>query len=135
MFTDPIFLYVEDDALSRRVMEMLLIKGLGYQQVTIFEDTSHFEARLKALSPVPNIILLDIHMQPLNGFQVLELIRQNADFSHAKVVAVTASVMSEEVEMLKTVGFDGGIAKPIDPTTFSEAIAHIMQGKDAWYIT
>ena len=51
-----------------------------------------------------------------------------------QVVALTASVMSEEVARLKRRGFDGAIAKPLNVEAFPDLIARIMEGESVWYI-
>jgi CheY-like chemotaxis protein len=134
MQTDVNILYVEDDALSRMVMQLLLTRGLGYKNVTIFETSADFINRVEALSPKPTLIFLDIHMVPLTGFEMLKLLRAHKDFQHTLVVALTASVMNEEVEQLRQAGFDGVIAKPIDQDTFPDTLTRILNGELIWNV-
>src|SRR5688572_8882277 len=116
--SQPVFLFVENDELSREVMKTLLTRGLGYHDVTMFENSADFEGRLATLAHKPDVIFLDIHMEPMDGFAMLNLIRRHAKLGRVPVVAVTASVMSEEVRRLRDAGFDGVIAKPINYDTF-----------------
>lgn len=132
--TEPIILYVEDDVRNRRVMEMLLVKSMKLTHVTIFEDSTDFLARAEALDPVPNLIFLDIHVTPHDGFEMLQMVRGSAHFAHARVLALTASVMNEEVAQLRSVGFQGCLAKPIDSDTFPDTLARIMNGEEVWNI-
>lgn len=62
---------------------------------------------LASLESPPDLIFLDIHVQPINGFEMLVLIRQNPAFVNVPVVALTASVMGEEVKRLREYGFTG----------------------------
>ncbi len=132
--TQPIILYVEDDSRNRRVMEMLLVKSMKLSHVTIFEDSTNFLARAEALDPVPNIIFLDIHVEPLDGFHMLDLLRGSARFANTMIVALTASVMNEEVDQLRTAGFNGCLAKPIDSDTFPDLLTRIMNREEVWHI-
>jgi len=132
--TQPIILYVEDDSRNRRVMEMLLVKSMKLSHVTIFEDSTDFLARAEALDPVPNIIFLDIHVEPLDGFHMLDLLRGSARFGDSMIVALTASVMNEEVDQLRTAGFNGCLAKPIDSDTFPDLLTRIMNREEVWHI-
>ncbi|HRF97391.1 MAG TPA: hypothetical protein PLZ51_19415, partial [Aggregatilineales bacterium] len=66
MNAQPVILYVEDEARNRRVMHMMLVASMKLPHVTIFEDSTDFLARAKALDPVPNVIFLDIHVEPLD---------------------------------------------------------------------
>lgn len=130
----PVILYVEDDTLSRKVMNDLLKRRLGYQQITIFEDSEDFVEKLDSLSPIPDIIFLDIHMQPLDGFEMLKQIRKNSAFQATRVVALTASVMNEEVKLLQQKGFDGVFAKPLDVDAFPNVLLRILDGEQVWII-
>ncbi|MCI0713219.1 MAG: response regulator [Chloroflexi bacterium] len=127
-------LYVEDEPMSRKVMQMLLKGRMGLEHVTIFEDSNNFIQRLCNLVPLPDVIFLDIHMEPYNGFELLEMVRNVSYFASTPVVALTASVMSEEVELLKSAGFDGCLAKPINSDTFGETLQQIMNGERVWQI-
>jgi CheY-like chemotaxis protein len=134
MLPNPVFLYVEDEPFSRKVLEMIMTRALGYQYVSIFENSEHFCQRIDALMPKPNIIFLDIHMKPINGFEMLKLLRQHPDYQDKQIVALTASVMNEEVDMLRHSGFNGAIAKPIDQMTFPALLERILNGEEVWNI-
>ncbi len=132
---DPMaFLYVEDDELSRQIMQTIIQRVMGYQHLYIFENSENFEDRVVALPITPTIIFLDIHLRPLDGFELLKLIRANPSFHAVKVVALTASVMNEEVDQLKQSGFDGAISKPLSLDTFPPLIPRILQGEVIWHV-
>jgi CheY-like chemotaxis protein len=135
MSNEPVLLYVEDEPLSRQVMRLLVERGLGFKQLTIFEDSDDFLTRLEALSPQPDIIFLDIHMQPYDGFEVLEMLHNHTLYRNTPVVAVTASVMNEEVDSLRRAGFDSGISKPIDQAFFAEFLYRVLNGEKIWHVT
>ena len=130
----PVVLYVEDDPQSRKLMSMLLKGRMKLPHVTILEDSDNFQAHVEALDPKPDIILLDIHMKPINGFEMLTLLREYAWVENTPIVALTASVMSEEVQRLRSIGFDGCLAKPIDLQTFPETLERILDGETIWRI-
>lgn len=131
---NPAILYVEDDILSREVMRMIVIEVLGYKQLMLVEDSSNFEKRLESLLYKPDLILLDIHMLPISGFEMLEIIRQHAELKDVMVIALTASVMSDEVRKLRTAGFDGVIAKPINQRVFPDLLHRVLRGEQVWHI-
>jgi CheY-like chemotaxis protein len=131
----PSVLYVEDDAQSRKVLSMVLVGRMGLPHVTLFEDSMNFLERALALEPRPEIILLDIHVDPLNGFEMLALLRSREEFSQTRIIAMTASVMNEEVQQLTSAGFDGCVAKPINLATFADTFAMICNGDAIWRIT
>jgi two-component system cell cycle response regulator DivK len=126
------FLYIEDDPLSRQVMQILLTQVLKAERVMIWEDSTDFLDRMRNLPYDPDVVLVDIHMKPASGFDVLSGIRATGVLSGSKIVAVTASVMNEEVEKLRQAGFDGVIGKPVDKHTFPELIDRIVKGEKVW---
>src|SRR5438552_665920 len=100
----PAILYIEDDPLSREVLRILVTNVLNYSQLVIWEDSAQLVEKLAQLSFVPDVIFVDIHMQPLDGFAALKVIRQYAALQNIPVIALTASVMNEEVVMLRQAG-------------------------------
>lgn len=127
-------LYVEDDERSRKIMRLLLETMLELEQVHIFEDSHNFVNRVADLQPSPDIVLLDIHVPPYDGFEMLRLLRAQPAFSTTPIIALTASVMSEEVQQLKSAGFSGVIAKPIDMETFPQLLQRVAQGEYIWHV-
>ncbi len=134
MLNNHSYLYVDDDKPSREIMERMLRDVLRVQSYSIFEDTTDFMERLHDLPTPPDIILLDIHMAPYSGFQVLDMLRERPEYRAAKIVALTASVMNEEVEQLRNSGFDGGISKPLNIRIFQSLLNEIVAGESVWYI-
>jgi len=127
-------LCVEDDPSNRLVMKLLVEKTLDAKSYVIFEDSADFISRLRDLPVRPDIILLDIHVSPFNGFQMLKMIREDSVYCNTKVVALTASVMNEEVERLRKSGFDGAIGKPITLSAFPVVIERILNGESIWQV-
>jgi CheY-like chemotaxis protein len=127
-------LCVEDDPSNRLVMKLLVEKMLNPKYYAIFEDSQDFLSRVRSLPKRPDIILLDIHVSPFNGFQMLQMIRDDSIYFDTRVVALTASVMNEEVEKLRKSGFDGAIGKPIALSTFPIVIERIMKGESIWQV-
>lgn len=126
-------LYVEDDELSCEIMRLLLEGEMGHKLV-IFQDSVDFLARVQALQPKPDIVLFDIHVKPYNGFEMLNMLRGLEAFHRVPIVALTASVMNEEVRQLKVAGFSSIIAKPIDQDTFAQTLNQIAKGEQQWHV-
>ncbi|MCU0463912.1 MAG: response regulator [Anaerolineae bacterium] len=127
-------LYVEDDAYSREVLLMSSQMAPGFMDVTIYPDSENFEQKALLSGTAWDMILLDIHVRPITGFEMLKLIRQYPQFDNIPVVALTASVMNEEVQTLKEAGFDSILSKPIDLDNFTDMLARIMHGEKIWYV-
>jgi CheY-like chemotaxis protein len=131
---NPVFLYVEDDMLSRKVMEMMIKLLMGYQKLTIFESSANFMDRVQTLAEPPDVILLDVQIGPHDGYEMLDMLRQNREFENATIIAMTANVMSHDVEALKRAGFDGLIGKPVMKEVVPELLTRILAGEQVWYV-
>ena len=129
----PTILYVEDEPRSRKVMRMIAT-SMGLSNVIIFEDSADFLSRVQSLPSKPDVILLDIHVKPYSGFEMLTMLRESGQFEGTPIVAITASVMNEEVAQLRTSGFDGCLAKPLDMDTFPDMLDRIINGDMIWRI-
>jgi len=129
------FLYVEDEASNRQVMQLLMQKAMGVLALTIFEDSVDFISRVRALSPCPDVALLDIHVRPHNGFEMLDMLRADPQYRNITVVALTASVTNEEVEQLRSRGFDGAIGKPLRSSTLPGLLARVLKGESVWFVS
>ena len=131
---DLVILYVEDDRFSRKVIEVLLTDVLPVRKLHLFENSESFMERLRGLPDKPSLIFLDIQMKPIDGYEVLKLLRASDDYKETTAIALTANVMAHDVDQLKKVGFDGLIGKPILEDVFAQLIQMIADGKPVWYI-
>jgi CheY-like chemotaxis protein len=128
-------LYLEDDPSSRHVMALILEKAAHVTTYAIFENSANFMERLNNLVFKPDIFLLDIHVPPHDGFQVLQMLRADAEHRAAKIIALTASVTNEEVDQLHAAGFDGAISKPVDHRQLPGLLERIANGESIWSIS
>lgn len=131
-FSQLSIVYVEDDPGSRRIMHTVLHHMMGVGQVHIFEDSTDIISKFETLQSHPDLFLVDIHLEPLNGFEILRALRAHSSFFAVPVVALTASVMNTEILDLRNAGFNGVIAKPINIDRFPHLIAKIMVGNQVW---
>ncbi len=129
----PTILYVEDEPNSRRVLQMI-IRDMGLSNLFMFDDSCDFLARIEALDDIPDVIFLDVHVKPYDGFEMLKMLRQLRKFDDVPIVAMTASVMGEEVQQLRMAGFSGCLAKPLDMDTFPDVLNRIVHGESVWRI-
>lgn len=134
MSSDPVILYVEDDPKSGKVMRLAL-RQMGITTFYLFEDSHDFINRVNALDPQPDVIFLDIHLKPYDGFAMLNMLRELPALQDVPVVALTASVMNEEIQQLRTSGFNGCIGKPINTDSLPDMLQSILSGQEIWRIT
>ena len=130
----PILVYVEDDENSIFVMKMVVERVMKLPTLYVLQSRADFIQQVKGLGVVPDVFLLDIQMKPYDGVELLSMLRKDPKFKCSKVIALTASVTNEEVSLLKSSGFDGAIAKPLNIEAFPNLIARIINGEHIWYI-
>lgn len=127
-------LYVEDDALSRQIFELMLTRVVGCTNLLMWENSLNFGERLKDLPQSPALIFLDIHVDPIDGFEMIKIIRSQPRTSEAIVIALTASLVSEEMVWLRQAGFNGAIGKPLDIRRISEVFGRILKREPIWLV-
>lgn len=103
-------LVAEDNAVNLELLREML-EGLRCEVV---EVTNGEQALAKVEETRPDLILLDINMPRMSGYDVLARLRQNRNFSNVPVVAVTAYAMKEDQQKILDAGFNGYLPKPID---------------------
>jgi CheY-like chemotaxis protein len=130
----PVLVYVEDDEASIIVMKAIVERVMKLPTLHVLPNSADFVQQVRQLDVAPDLFLFDIQMDPYDGFDLLSMIREDPALCRSKVVALTASVMSEEVARLKKSGFDGAIAKPLNIAVFPDLIAKIIKGESVWYI-
>jgi len=130
----PVLVYVEDDENSIIVMKMVVERVMGLPNLHVLQSRADFVEQVKELGVVPDVFLLDIHMKPYGGIELLSMLRNDPQFDKSRVIALTASVTNEEIALLKRGGFDGAIAKPLNIEAFPDLISKIMNGEQVWYI-
>lgn len=74
----------------------------------------------------PDLILLDIHMPKMDGYEVARRLRADAQSRKIPVVAVTALAMVGDKEKLLASGFNGYISKPIEPENFAYKVQEFL---------
>lgn len=76
--------------------------------------------------PDINILLLDIQMPLMSGFELLKTIRSSSEWTALPAIAVTAHAMVGDRERILSVGFDGYIPKPLDPEEFVDLVRDVI---------
>lgn len=74
----------------------------------------------------PTLILLDLSMPEMDGWEMLQALRKHHDWKDLCVIALTAHAMTGDREKVMEAGFDGYISKPIDLMTFIDEIKKIQ---------
>ncbi len=109
---------------------MISMKAVLNNNYTILEATHGEEGLKKALTKEPDLILLDISLPGMDGFTVAGKLKEEDKTCHIPIIAVTASVMKGDREMILEAGCDDYMSKPIEPDVVFEKIEKWMQKRN-----
>jgi PAS domain S-box-containing protein len=118
--SDLKILIAEDNKINM-LLAKTLIKNL-FNKCIIIEATNGYEAVQKALTTIPDIVLMDIQMPILNGYDASLEIRKLKEFRHIPIIALTAGVLSGEKERCLEHGMSDYISKPINRLELEETV-------------
>jgi CheY-like chemotaxis protein len=96
----------------------------GYE--TIESETGEEGVRL-AEERRPSLVLMDIRLPGIDGVEALRRLRAEETTRGIPVMAMTASVMSEDRQKIVAAGFDAYQSKPINVTDFVAAVAQLLE--------
>jgi two-component system cell cycle response regulator DivK len=121
--TGALVLIVEDNDKNRKlVRDVLTFKG--YE--VIESETGEEGVRL-AQERRPGLVLMDIRLPGIDGVEALRRLRAEQTTQGIPVMAMTASVMSEDRQKIMAAGFDGYQSKPLNVTDFVAAVAQLLE--------
>jgi len=104
-------LLVEDNLINQQIAQELL-EGVGFH-VTVVDNG---EAAVTAVTEQAfDLVLMDIHMPRMDGYQATQSIRNNDQCKHLPIIAMTANAMASDKQKCLDTGMNDHIAKPIDP--------------------
>jgi len=78
----------------------------------------------------PNIVLMDINMPEMDGFQALKELQSLEETNDIPIIAVSANAMEKDIEKAKQAGFDNYITKPIEINDFISVISKTLAKQD-----
>jgi two-component system cell cycle response regulator DivK len=116
-------LIVEDTEDNRRILRDLLTNA-GFE---IFEAHDGQAAVRAAAEFKPDLILMDIQLPILNGYEAMRHIKANQAVQSPRIIAVTSYALSGDEEKAWAAGCDGYIAKPFSPRQILAKIRELLE--------
>jgi DNA-binding response OmpR family regulator len=111
-------LIVDDERLTRAVLQHNVILA-GYDVIVASNGR---EAMQKIQEVTPDLIVVDLVMPDMNGFEMLRRIRSNKETMQTPVIVVSALQGQTDIEEAKTSGADIYLTKPINPEEFIKQV-------------
>lgn len=117
-------LYIEDNPSN-----ILLVSHLFKHRphIALIDATDPVSGMDLAFKENPDLILLDINLPGVNGFEVLKELKQHDVTMNTPVFAISANAMAQDIKNGEAAGFDKYITKPIDTVTLLTTIDEILK--------
>jgi CheY-like chemotaxis protein len=118
----PTILLVEDNEMNRDMLSRRL-QRCGYSVITAHDGR---EGHAMASSAAPDLILMDIGLPEMDGWQVTRLLKSNKNTSHIPIIALTAHALVTDREKAFDAGCDDYDTKPIEFSRLKEKIDNLL---------
>lgn len=106
---------IAEDNEQNLYLATFLLERKGYRVIVACDGR---EALEKVRAESPDLILMDIQLPEMDGYETVKKIKEMPDMSHIPIVAVTSYAMVGDREKALAVGCAGYVEKPINPETF-----------------
>jgi len=118
-------LYIEDNPANLRLITQLMARRSEINLSTSPDPVLGLEL---AVEHLPDLILLDINLPGMSGFEVLTKLKEKDETKNIKVIAISANAMPTDIEKGMAAGFDEYVTKPIDVSVLLKTVDNMLQG-------
>ncbi len=113
-----------DDSNTVLLMHRMMLSGGSYE---LLIARNGLEAVEKAFAMRPDVILMDLSLPVLSGWDATRQLKQDANTRHIPVMALTGHVLPTHSDQAKEVGCDEFVSKPALPDTVADKIRALLQ--------
>ncbi len=115
-------LVVDDDPVILKLLEVNF-EMEGFQVVRAADGAEGLE---RAREVLPDIVVLDVMMPRMTGYEVAKALRENSDTAHIPIIFVTARAQSSDVEKGMELGVEDYVTKPFDPLELIDRVNNLL---------
>jgi|GEM_PF-303463 len=119
-------LYIEDNPANLTLMEEVLER---FDNITMLSASNAEEGLAIAKEALPSLIIMDINLPGMDGFDALALLRRDDQMDAIPVIALSASAMPKDIERGLKAGFQNYLTKPVDIPQLVHAINVALQSQ------
>ena len=112
-------LYVEDNPANLKLVEQIIMRHPNMSLLSAVNGNLGIEL---AINKLPDVILMDINLPGINGFEVLKILRDNARTAAIPVIAISANAMPHDIKKGQQAGFFRYVTKPIKINELIDAL-------------
>ena len=117
-------LIVDDDAEIVELIADVLVRDGRFE---IKSASSGYEAGIRTLQFLPDLILLDYMLPDINGNIVCQTIKENPEFENIRIIIVSGVAKPDEIDQLLKTGAEGFIKKPFNIVELTDKIASVLK--------
>lgn len=118
-------LYIEDNQVNINLIQKLIKRHTDMEMHSALRPGEGLQL---ATDLQPDIILLDINLPGMSGYDVLQQLRSREPTREIPVIALTANARGDEIQKGHRAGFDGYLTKPIDIKQFIQLLENMLNG-------
>lgn len=115
----PKTVLIAEDNLDNRIIYATMLTHVGYN---VIEANNGAEAVQMARSARPHIILMDISMPVMDGYEATRVLKADAATRDIPIIAVTAHAMVTDREAAREAGCDDYVSKPVEPQAIRSVV-------------
>jgi len=117
-------LYIEDNPANLKLVEQIIGRHPDIRLLTAVNGYGGIEI---ARTSQPDVILMDINLPDINGFEALKILRSDSTTAHIPVVALSANAMPRDIKKGLDLGFFRYLTKPIKINEFMDALEEALE--------
>lgn len=114
---------IADDNRQIRMLIKAALASLGHE---IIEAADGEQAFATAISRVPDLMVLDVTMPGLDGWEVLRFMRSRPETAGIRVMMLTTAAQAWDLERGAELGCDDYLTKPFEPSTLRERVTRLL---------
>lgn len=119
-------LYIEDNPSNIRLMEQVFNR---FDNLALAVAKEAFYGLFRARTDQPDLIIMDVNLPGMDGFEALQVLRRDAATSEIPVVALSANALEQDVRKGLDSGFDRYLTKPLDVDELMQAMNALLPEK------
>jgi CheY-like chemotaxis protein len=122
--SDKKILYVEDSAANQRLMQQFLGR---YKQLELIVAQDGFSGLYEARTHRPDMIIMDISLPGMNGFETLSVMQREPTTKDIPVIALSANAMEKDIQEGEAAGFRHYLTKPLKMNLLVDAMNELLK--------